>query len=133
MIDQEQISKLIQHRTNGSAYQRYLRRFTGFTSDGKVISNKESYILARDAGARTSGTTDLRRLVINRQIEISDVGKDIASSFELSFFTHGATKELYLAKAQEINARFDRSGATAAVTSRYRERINRALKADNKP
>lgn len=134
VITQDHISKGVQHRRDGVVHQRRLLRHTGFISRGSstAISNAQSYILVRDNNAATSGTVDLIKLVTNKQIEITEIGKESAPSFEPHFEPFGATKETYLAKAQEINEQFENDRQSAAASNRYRERL-RHIQSEEEP
>ena len=90
-----------------------------------IMTNEKSYILVRDPNAATSGTINPIKLVTDKQIEITDIGKSRAPSFEAYFEQYGATKASYVAKSREIDEQFKTDQASASASSMYRLRVRK--------
>ncbi len=122
-LSPQQVEVLVQNKRTGKTHQRYLQRYTGTTSGCRRMGNNLSLFYARVSDC-TRPINPLA-LVTTTQIEISTEGISRAEDYERQFGELGVTKELYLAKAEEIEAEFQTEAASATASKNYRERMRR--------
>ena len=115
----------VHNKRHGLLHQRKLVHHCAHYHGEQLMSDKWSYFVIQ---GKSDQKHDLKRLVLDKRLEILPAGVEVAKVQEALFEnTYGLTKRAYLEECERVAALFKHKGASAAASQYHRRRVEESL------